>query len=59
MVVLIEYEMGGVLTVKIARAILKLGGLYISGFIQLIVYALLGENITVLGSHQDFYERIS
>ena len=29
------------------------------GFIQLILYALFGENITVLGSRQVFDERIS
>ena len=31
----------------------------IMGFIQLIVYALLGENIKVLDSHQVFDERFS
>ena len=36
----------------------KLRELDITGFIRLIVYALLGENITVLGSRQVFGERI-
>ena len=37
----------------------KLRELDITGFIQFIVYALLGENITVLGSPQVFDKRIS
>ena len=37
----------------------KLRELDIVGFIQLIVYASLGENIIVLGSRQVFYEMIS
>ena len=37
---------------------MKLRELDIMGFIQLIVYALLGENIKVLGSPQVFDESI-
>ena len=37
---------------------LKLWGLDIMRSIQLIVYALIDENITVLGPPQVFYERI-
>ena len=37
---------------------MKLRELYITEFIQLIVYTLLGENIRVLGSPQVFDENI-
>ena len=39
--------------------LMKLWELDITGFIQLIVYALLGKNITILGSLKVFDERIS
>ena len=39
--------------------LMKLRELDITGFIQLIVYALLDKNITILGSLKVFDERIS
>ena len=38
---------------------MKLRELELTGFIQLIVYALLGKNITILGSPKVLDERIS
>ena len=52
---------GGLIEEKRSRASSRvtLRELDITGFIQLIVCALLGGNITVLGSPQVFDERIS
>ena len=37
---------------------MELQELYTIGFVQLVVYALLGESITVLGSRQVFDDRV-